>query len=80
MAIPFDCTAPAILDWFKGDAARCKLVVACQTRVAQAGVPIPPDIKAACDKTLADWDASERARAAAITKPQEDEIRSLLKK
>lgn len=75
-----DCSAPPVLDSFKGDAAKCQLITTCQSRMAQAGVPIPTDIKTACDKALADWKASESARAATITKPQDDAIRSLLKK
>lgn len=75
-----DCTSPATIAAFQGDQNRCKLVVACQIRYNSAGVLIPEDIKTACDKALADWKEDEAKRAAAILKPQEDEIRKLLKK
>lgn len=75
-----DCTAPAVLDSFKGDATKCQLITSCQARYIQAGVPIHPDIKTACDKALTDWKASEAARAATVVKPQDDAIRALIKK
>lgn len=79
MAVIIDCTAPAKLDYFKGDYARCALVSACQRRFfTQGGIPVPPDIMDACEKVLAAWDASEKERALAITKPNDDAIRALM--
>lgn len=75
-----DCTAPAIIAAFDGDSARCQLVTACQSRLTKTGVPVPQDIKSACEKVLADWTDSQKAHAAATVKPEDDKIRSLLKK
>lgn len=73
-----DCSAPPIIQAF-GDENRCRSVVACQKRQASAGIPIPADIQAACEKVLADWKRDEAALAKAQVTPQEDELRKLLK-
>lgn len=77
--MPIDCNAPDLKAGFQGDVAKCQLITTCQRRF-ESGIPVPDDIKAACTKALADWKASEAAKGAAAAKPQDDAIRSLLKK
>ncbi len=74
-----DCNAAAVLAAFQGDTARCQLVVACEQRYISADVTIPPDVKAACDKVLADWKATKSSLAAGHQKQNDDAIRKLMK-
>lgn len=77
--MPIDCTAPAVIAGFQGDDARCKLVVSCQSRLANNSAPVPPEIQTACGKALKDWKAAEQGRAASEAKRLESDIKALTK-